>query len=995
MEGYRIPGATYRVQFNSGFRLGDARELVPYLQTLGITDLYASPVFTAVRGSSHGYDVTDPGRINPELGGEEAFSALADTLRRCGMGLILDIVPNHMAASSENPWWADILRQGTNSPYSPYFDIDWHPPRRGLAGKVLLPVLGATYGDALAGQELVLALAEEGLYVAYHDSRFPLAPKSYADVLNLEELARNLGPDHPAASQLGSLLGASPGPPDGRGGGPNGQDGRDGRAVQDVRRGQYGQAGGNMSSGLRTRLWQLCSAHPEIRAWIDDRLKTLNGQKGRPDSFDRLHEILEQQAYRLAFWRMANWEINYRRFFDTNGLASVRQEDRRVFDDTHALILRLASEGRIAGVRVDHVDGLRDPETYLRWLQDSLAGAGAGARPGFYVVVEKILSGDEEIPPGWPVCGTTGYDFLKMVNGLFVDVRGASGLDRLYARLAGSDLDFDTLVYEQKLKVMRHLFAGEMRSLAERLVRLADRDRQARDLSLVELEQALVEATACLPVYRTYIRDLDVSARDRDYIEEAVAAAGERGSAAPLARVFLRRVLLLEIPASVEGEDRRAWLEFIMRWQQFTGPIMAKGYEDTTLYIYHRLVSLNEVGGEPESLGVSVADFHRRNRARRQRWPCTMNTTSTHDTKRSEDVRARINVLSEIPQVWAGCIGRWREWNRRKIRVANGEPVPDPNFEKLVYETLVGAWPLDEREVPEFMDRLEGYLIKATREAKVHTSWLEPNPAYEEALVGFARSIVEPEEDNEFLPDFLRLWRFAAYYGALNSLSQVLLKITSPGVPDFYQGTELWDFSLVDPDNRRPVDFAARARLLSELQGREGDDSLSLPRELLSSWEDGRVKLYLTYKALRYRRDRAKLFAEGDYLPVDAIGPNREHVCAFMRRHAGVWAMVVVPRLVAGLQIEAARLQSGARSDHRALRGTLDDLPTARPPLGRTVWGETSLVLPDQAPVAWHNVLTGQTVRRDGGPTTACAGSALPVAAVLDEFPVALLEGEE
>ncbi|MGQ9711948.1 MAG: malto-oligosyltrehalose synthase [Desulfotomaculales bacterium] len=962
----RIPVATYRLQFNREFGLADACTLVPYLDALGITDIYASPLLQARRGSTHGYDVTDPTRLNPELGGEDGFTALAGLLRARGMGMLLDIVPNHMAAATENPWWLDVLRYEPDSAYASYFDIDWEPARPGLAGRVLLPILGAPYGSVLENGELTLAPAEDGFWVGYGERRLPISPRTYGRILSSwpEALAGALGSDHPAVSACADLL----------------------DAVKRLPAPTEAEAFASRFQEVRHKLWRLYNTSSEVKAVLDESLKVFNGRKGDPQSFDRLDRLLAEQPYRLAFWRVGNQEVNYRRFFDVSDFVCVRVEQEHVFAATHALVLRLAAAGQVTGLRIDHIDGLYDPAAYLRRLQDRLGAPGEGA--AFYVVAEKILSSDEELPAAWPVHGTTGYDFLNAVNGLFVDGRGAAALGEIYAGLGGCEADFATVVYDQKRRVMRELFPGEVRNLTRELALLAEHDRYGRDLTLPELEDALVETTACLPVYRTYIRAFPVERRDRTCIEHAAAEAVRRSPAARPACDFLRRVLLLAFPGCLAEEQRQAWLRFVMRWQQFTGPVMAKGFEDTALYLYNRLVSLNEVGGNPQSTGMSVAELHRRHRARQERWPHTLNATSTHDTKRGEDVRARINVLSEIPAAWAGHLERWRAWNRPKKPVVHGEAVPDDNTELLIYQTLVGAWPLREKELPAFRERLEGYLVKAAREAKVHTHWLHPDAAYEDALLQFARSILDPADDNRFLEDFTRFQQVAAYYGALNSLAQVLLKIASPGMPDFYRGTEIWDFSLVDPDNRRPVDFETRAAMLAALRGREGAGLPALAKELLDHWQDGRIKLYVTYKALTFRRSHRELFAAGEYVPLEAAGPRREHVCAFARRHGAAWALVAVPRLMARL---AAARRETPPDDGPA------DLPPLRPPLGEATWGKTSLLLPAAAPDRWRNVFTGETVAVPPAPATGTGPTgkrSLPLAGVLRRFPVALLAME-
>ncbi|MEW6448087.1 MAG: malto-oligosyltrehalose synthase [Bacillota bacterium] len=957
MVSLRIPGATYRLQFNERFRFGDAHTLVPYLYALGITDLYASPVLQARKGSTHGYDITDPERLSRDLGGEEAFFGLSETLRQHQMGLLLDIVPNHMAADSENPWWADVLQNGPDSPYATYFDIDWRPVKPGLQNKVLLPVLGAPYGEELENQQLTLGLGEDGFTVRYYKKRFPLNFASYSAILNFRfgEFTRALGNGHHVVTKLADLIGLFAGLP-----GRTGENGFQAAARQ-----------------AKEMLWDLYNGNGEVRAFIDENLRLLNGIKGDPRSFDRLDRLLSAQAYRLAWWRTANREINYRRFFDVSDLVSTRVEEEHVFAARHSRLLELAGTDVVTGFRIDHIDGLFDPAGYLRRLQNRLGTEES--QKGFYVIAEKILTGDEDLPNDWPVYGTTGYDFLNIVNGLFVDRNGLAELDKVYRELTGSRDDFSEVVYTRKRQVIEELFAGELCTLSRQLARLGEKDRHACDLSLPELEQAITEVTACLPVYRTYTNSFSVTERDRKYINEAVNEAIRRRPDSRRACEFLRRVLLLSSPDSPPARRKREWLRFVMSWQQFTGPVMAKGYEDTALYVYNRLISMNEVGGDPQSMGVSVEEFHRYNRSVMDRRPHTMNATSTHDTKRSEDVRARISVLSEMPRLWAEKLQKWCDWNRAKKKPVGGNCLPDINAEILLYQTLVGAWPLHQQEIPEFEERLKAYLVKAAREAKTFSSWINPNADYEKGLTDFAALILEPGDKNLFFDDFVDFQRVIAYYGALNSLAQVLLKITSPGVPDFYQGMEIWNFSLVDPDNRRPVDFEARAAMLSALQEQEAAGLQDLVQELLANWEDGRIKLFVTYKALNYRRNHRELFTSGGYLPVHAIGPRNEHVCAFARRLRNKWVLTVVPRLALSLQRVNEKMH-----EHW--------VPKMNPPLGEAAWGECDLILPANSPERWYNHLTGETLSV-GAKNGADTGRVLRLAAVFNTFPLALLEG--
>lgn len=955
MTALRIPASTYRLQFHRRFRFEHAAALVPYLEALGITDLYASPIFQARRGSSHGYDVTDPTRLNVELGEEEDFDALVKALADRGMGLLLDIVPNHMAASVENRWWTDVLENGQGSPFAGFFDIDWHSPKKALDGKVLLPILGGPYGRMIEEQELSLRLEKGGFTVHCHAVRLPVSILSYPRILSLRisSLEETYGPDHPSFRELWDLITTMEHLP--KIAAPDAESARDRYAAEE---------------GIKERLLRLYTERHEIREHIDETLRMVNGRKGDPASFDPLDRILSEQHYWLSFWRLANEEINYRRFFAVSDLVSLRVEDPRVFDASHDLILRLAREGKVTGLRVDHVDGLYDPHGYLVRLMQRLTGSEADApAAGFYVLVEKILGEGEMLPPEWPVHGTTGYDFLNALNGVFISARGMKALDESYARFIGVAPDFRETVYRSKKLVMDSLFAGEMHSLGQHLGRLAEQDRYARDLPLKELRAALIEVTACFPVYRTYARSPELSARDIRHIAKALKWAQQRSTEASTPVFdFLRRVLLLETPPSLAGNEREEWLRFLMRWQQFTGPIMAKGYEDTSLYVYNRLVSLNEVGGDPCSTGVSVGAFHGRCEITAGRRPYSMNATSTHDTKRSEDVRARINVLSEVPEEWEKRLQQWSRQNAGKKRIVNGIATPDPGEEILLYQTLLGAWPLRTEELPELPARIENYMVKAMREAKVHTRWIRHNIPHEGAVKEFVASLLaDPSpETSAFLADFLPFQRKVAHYGAINSLAQLLLKIAAPGVPDIYQGTELWDFSLVDPDNRRPVDYPRRARLLQELMTTEGQAPAPFARGLLSSWEDGRVKLFVTCKALSFRRERKELFLDGAYVPLAVTGGLKEHALAFARKRGDAWAIAAVPRLVTRLA------------------------PPGEFPVGLAVWGaRTAVRLPAEAPGRWQNVFTGEILHAAGGD----GAKLLHLHAVFHEFPLALLEG--
>ena len=948
MTDFRVPIATYRIQFSRDFTFDACRELVPYLHDLGITELYASPLFQARRGSLHGYSVTNPMEINREIGSRSSFDTLIRRLKSRSMGILIDIVPNHMALSHENPWWMDVLENGPGSPYALFFDVDWHPPGGVLEGRVLLPILGKHYSQALEAQEIRLSLKESGFFLNYYEHKFSLDPKTYKDILlhRLADLEKSLGESHPAVIGLKGLVILSEHLP--------------ARALISRQKVKTRQRDKEI---IKRSLWLLYQGTPEVKQFVDENLRIFNGEKGNPGSFDLLDALLVKQSYRLAFWQVALETINYRRFFSINDLIGIRIEDPQVFEAfKHGLLFDLVEEGKVSGIRIDHIDGLYDPLEYLNRLQKGLIGEHA--KPAndnkCYVVVEKILGQGETLPPEWPISGSTGYDYVNVVNGLFIDEQGFKKLQAIFSAFTSLDLPASDIIYEKKKLVMETLFGGEIENLGFYLGLLASHDRQARDLSRRELINVLVEVTACLPVYRTYIRSDTVSKPDREYLAKTMAEARRRNpSINPMAMNFIGRLLLLDFQSYLTGEQKDEQLHFVMRWQQFSGPIMAKGLEDTALYVYNPLISLNEVGTSFQP--VSVEAFHQFNRARQSSSPFTMNATSTHDTKRSEDVRARINILSEIVEEWEHLLQRWKSLNQaRKISV-DGDFAPDPNEEIFLYQTLIGAWPLQSEEIPAFSKRLQDYMVKAAREAMVHTRWVTPNNEYENALITFTKSILDESGENEFLEYFLRTQSRLAYSGALNSLSQVLLKITSPGAPDVYQGTELWDFSLVDPDNRRPVDFRKRTQLLKELKKREAKSRDNLIPELLFNWEDGRIKLYVTYTALNFRREHRDLFLEGEYLPLFSAGARRNNIVAFSRCKADQWVVVAVPRLVAKM--------------------------AAPGPLGKRAWGESLLAIPPEAPRSWTNIFTGETLETAH---TSETGS-LPLNRVFSRFPVALL----
>ena len=873
---FRVPRATYRLQFNAGFTFADARAIVPYLAGLGISDIYASPILRARKGSAHGYDVVDAGALNPDLGSEDDFNALHEALQAHGMGLLLDIVPNHMAASDENVWWMSVLENGERSRYFHYFDLDLTTTGQSVH-KILLPILGKPYGEALASQEIQLHFDVDGFHFTYYDRRLPMAPGSYGAIL------RECADD--ASSELHDLLAS--------------------------------EAAERNIKFAKERLWTLYQDEA-FRDVLDAVIERINA------NLDALDALLESQTYRLAYWLPARQRINYRRFFDVTDLIGMRVEDPEVFEAHHRRAFELIAEGKVTGLRIDHIDGLNDPIAYLRKLQLRLGD-------DFYVVLEKILAENEELPRVFPVSGTTGYDFLDSVNALFVDPAGLRNLDRFYCRFTGVAETFDDIAYARKKQIVRELFSGEMLSLAKRLGAAAMTDRNARDFALPDLTAALTEVTVCMATYRTYVREGEISPSDEQTIRAAIACARRAAASTLDPRLFdfLERVLLVDLPPYISSE-REHWLDFVMRWQQFTGRVMAKGVEDTAFYNYNRLISLNEVGGNPgRGEFDGLAEFHERSARMQRDWPHTMNATSTHDTKRSEDVRARINVLSEIAPKWERQVSRWSK------RYGFG----DRNTELLVYETLVGMWPLDNAELPTVRDRLKQYLEKAAREAKTHTNWIAPNAGYEKSLLAFADNLLD---DPKFCNELVRFQKPVAFYGFLNSLAQLVIKATAPGAPDFYQGSELWDFSLVDPDNRRPVDYQRRAAMLKKVKTTSIDT-------LLHRWQDGRIKMFVTWKLLELRARHADLFRDGSYEPIDA-GPN---ICAFVRRHMDDAVLVAVPRLVASL-VKPGKL-----------------------PIG-DVWGDGSIAVSG----SWRGLFTEENYD----------SPAIPIPTLFERFPLAVLE---
>jgi (1->4)-alpha-D-glucan 1-alpha-D-glucosylmutase len=846
----RVPGATYRLQLNDSFTLDDARAVTPYLARLGITDLYLSPIFEAMPGSTHGYDVTDPTRVRASIGGEPALIELADEVQRLDMGILLDIVPNHMAASVHNVWWRDVLEKGRRSQYAHFFDIDWGAGDR--PGRVRLPLLGDDLSAIIQRDEIDIDC--DAHEVVYFETRLPLATGSVA-----ADAATLAGP-------------------------------------------------------------------------------------GRRDAVLR---ILERQHYELVYWRTASINMNYRRFFDITDLAGVRVEESDVFNATHSLIRGLAAAGVITGLRIDHVDGLRDPTAYLRRLRERVRGPGGEP---VYTVVEKILERTERLPAEWACEGTTGYEFLGLATGVLIDSDGYDQLEAAYGRMTGSIHPFAALVRDKKLLVMDRLFGGELSALARSLSALTR-------LSESAARAAIAEITASMRVYRTYTRSRAVRVEDRAHIEAAARDAAERRPDLATDLRRLCRVALLEDAPVAENT-----LDWIMRWQQFTGPVMAKGFEDTALYCHNVLLAANDVGTDPAAPAISVAALHRALAKRQLHSPRSLNATATHDTKRGEDTRARIAVLSEVTDEWRRSLRRWiREGDAWKVELVDdddGAVVPDADVDSLLYQTLVGAWPTGGADEV-FTERIKAYMTKAVREAKEQTSWRRPDEDYEQAITTFIDRLMQEFGREGLADDIANFSSTITPHGLLNAITQSLLKITAPGIPDVYQGTELWSFTLVDPDNRQPVDFVQRRRVLDDVAAFIDQPDPAILQDALRSWQDGRVKLLLIAQALHCRAQHPDLFQRGDYLPLAAEGAHANSVIAFARSLADQDCIVVLPRLTGRV--------AGAGS-----------LPAPDD------WHDTRLRLPAPLRRRWQNRFTGATV------TT---GEVVSVATLFDAVPFALLGG--
>ncbi|MBF0515600.1 MAG: malto-oligosyltrehalose synthase [Nitrospirae bacterium] len=1002
----KIPVCTYRLQLRGEFKFSAAAAIIPYLNELGISDIYASPYLKAKSGSAHGYDIVDPTEISEELGGESEYELLIKELKNNGMGQIMDIVPNHMcAASSENVYWMDMLENGENSQYAHFFDINWKSVNKDLEHKILIPVLGSQYGVTLENGELQISFEEGAFFVYYYSNKYPLRPLTYKNILtyDINKLEAELGRDHHDFMEFLSIITAITNLPSSI------EIDKD-KTIEHTREKQI----------IKRRLNILYNDCTEVKSFIDTNIFVFNGVAGNPRSFDLMDSLLREQVYRLAFWRVATEEINYRRFFDINDLAAIRMEDKEVFNEIHKVVFRLIRQRKVNGLRIDHPDGLFNPVEYFYRLQkrcfvelklSDYEETGNGGREAeeklyneieavyltgqdyraFYIVGEKIFAKNETMPPNWLISGSTGYAFLNLVNGIFIDTKNASRFDKLYSEFTDIEddsgftglssavkrLSFRDITYEKKKLITQVSMSSEINTLGRYLKDISVIDRHTRDFTLYSLTKVITEVIAFFPVYRTYISSYEVTETDRKYIKYAVARAKKRNmSISSMIFDFLENVLLMQFPDDYSKADKVVYLGFVMKFQQITGPVMAKGLEDTAFYIYNRLTSLNEVGGHPEDFGTHLSEFHKKNTESRKYQPYALIATSTHDTKRGEDTRARINVLSEIPLEWEKLILRLNKALEKTKTVIDNKKLPDRNDEYLLYQTLTGTWPIDLTEdkmktdiCEAFKTRIKDYMLKAIREAKVNSSWINPDTSYETALMKFIDNLFIC--NNDFYKYYFPFKDIVSNCGLYNSLSQVLLKITATGVPDFYQGTELWEFSLVDPDNRRPVDYALRAALLADIKKNENEmGALQLAASLTKNKKDGRIKMYLIYKALNFRKSYKELFEQGEYLPLQTIGANARSICAFARHYNGCMVVVAAPRLVARL------VNNGG--DYKG-----------------KIWGNNYVIIPPleniagfkEKEIVLRNIFTGETV----GLNKHGDALYLPLYKLFNNFPVAML----
>jgi (1->4)-alpha-D-glucan 1-alpha-D-glucosylmutase len=916
-----VPRATYRIQFNKNFRFEDAADLAPYLSELGISHVYASPYLKARPSSTHGYDITDHNSLNPELGDEAAFFRMIGAFEAHGLKHILDYVPNHMGVGgSDNPLWLDLLEWGRDSVYADWFDVDWESHAEYLSGKVLVPFLADQYGAELAAGKLRLKFDEsagEFAVWAYDAHKLPISPRCYP---------RILGNEDPELEKIADEFSVLP---------------------------EHNPQASRRATEIKQQLAQLVRERADVRSALDTSMERFHGSSNDPDTWVGLDELIQQQHWRPAHFRVAADDVNYRRFFNISDLAGIRMELPEVFEYTHRLVLDLLRKGLVDGLRIDHIDGLFDPKAYLRRLRES---AGSSS----YLLVEKILARHETLRTEWPVDGTTGYEFASQLTELLTNVDAEAAFSETYRTFTGETKSMAEIVHQGKTGIMENEMASRLLTLATRAARVARQNPASADFTQNLFYRALKEIIACFPVYRTYVDDTETAETDRRYIRWAISHGRKNEPQLDASVfVFVERLLTCDlVRASQSGYSRHSIVELAMQAQQYSGPVMAKGYEDTALFRYNRLAALNEVGGSPEQFGSSVAAFHKENLHRAHHWPRTLLATSTHDTKHSEDTRARLAALSLLPEEWSARVAGWSKILRARRGDVEFTAPPSRNDEYLLFQNLVATWPaeltgsssLQQSAVNVYAERLIKGTVKSVREARVHSNWTSPNEAYENAIAEFIRDTLNLERSEAFFASFLPFQERVAMLGVRNSLVQTVLKLTSPGVPDFYQGCELWDLSLVDPDNRRPVDYSLRRRLLEEIKGKSQSRKCEMIRDLLQHWQDGSIKLFVTSVLLAYRKSNSELFEKGAYQPLMPDGFAADKVCVF-RRQAGSAELLTV--VSADARLDAAALQDTKLPTHESI-----------------------------ASAEWRDLFTGRLVRLQNG--------YLPLREVFSELPVAV-----
>lgn len=924
----RFPHSLYRIQFNQEFNFESAQEILDYLHVLGISDIYASPIFEASHDSLHGYDVSDPKRIRHQLGNESKFVELRNMMKDKDMGWIQDIVPNHMVYSYDNKLLMDIFEHGMLSPYINYFDIDWFHPYENMHGKVLAPFLGQFYSICLESGEIVLNIDDNGFYISYYSLRFQLKIDSYLQIIQKAQQYITIDTDENESLPI-ELLEII--------------DMTDNlRTCNDYDKRHIS------TKHIKERLWYLFNNNEKIKSALDKTIELYNGNKDKPDSFDYLDELLNEQMFRLSFWKVGTEELNYRRFFTVNDLISVKVENQKVYEDLHSKIVSCVNSGLFTGIRIDHIDGLYNPTVYLKRLRSSM--------PDAYVIVEKILEFDEELDKSWPIHGTSGYDFLGICNALFCKHEHEKIFTQIYKTFSGIRKSPKKIIHDKKQLIIANHFAGDIDNLSHSLKRILNSDRYGRDITMYSLRRALVEIMSHFPVYRTYLAKDKNDDKQKNYIRLAISKAKSSKPELLYEINHIENFLLFNFPPSLSEEEKIRWISFVKNFQQVTGPLMAKGVEDTAYYVYNRLLSLNEVGSNIELFGINKKYFHNFNINRQIHYPSSLNTLSTHDTKRGEDTRARINVLSEIPAEWRSHIKLWSALNKIHKPNIDGHCIPDKNDEYFLYQTMLGIYPWDESQIESFKIRIKEYIVKAVREAKTYTAWLKPDTVYEKAYLDFFDKIM-CNDNKAFLNSFKQFSAKISFFGIFNSVSQTILKHTCPGIPDIYQGTELWDLTLVDPDNRTAVDYPKRFNTLREVLKEEHIDRIATLQSYLSSPDNGKIKLYLTYHLLRLRNSMSLLFMNGDYETLHINGSHADNVIAFKRSFANESIIVICGRFYTELT------------------------PNNMLPLGHECWQDTLLLL-DEPKATWKNTLTNEEFILE---------HEITIAELLKSFPAAVL----